>query len=370
MIKMTLRQKKFVALLAMLGVTGKVAAVGCPPVIDSIWMASMSSGITALINGVMGMVTGVNSQNTINEQRLISALKVQTKQIATSAEKESANTTQVMQAVANSMVEQDTAIQVQKVMENFGASTGQGYDPCGEQTKSRNVVGGYQMTMNVSADVRSMETGPGVYKDRAQSLAARLTEHKQFFCTQAEKDAGLCTTVGPLSGASLQFSTLFRSSDVSDNTTRAKNAFANHIFGLPDQPISPDKAKTPEGLAAMRDKMMLDGYRSIGATSLKAVQAMSMSDATASNGTNNNGGSTTRSFADAFSTKVDQYTGGNDYSRWEQSLTVQSERGLLVNLAKMSATKLYATSVEYDQYERMEANLAALLALENKRRGK
>jgi hypothetical protein len=365
---MSLRQKKVVAGAVLLCVTGKAAAYGCPAVMDPVWIASVVSGISSLTNGVLGMVYKINSQNTQNEQRLISALKVQTKQIAASAEKESANTMQVMQAVASSMVAQDTAIQVQKTMENFGTSTGQGYDPCGEQNKSRSVTGGYQMTMNVSGAVRGMDTGPGVYKDRAQTLASRLNEHKQLFCTQGEKDAGLCAAVGALPGASLQFSTMFKSSDLSDNTTKAKDAFVNHVFGLPDQPIAPEKSKTPEGLAAMRDKMMLDGFRSIGATSLKSVQAMYVADASASNGTNNNGGAPVQGFADALSAKVDQYTGGNDYPRWEQSLTVQSERGLLVNLAKMAATKLYATSVEYDQFERMEANLAALLAMENRRR--
>lgn len=363
---MQTRHKKVVAAIVLFSVTGKVAAWGCPAVIDSIWIASVTSGITALTNGVLGMVSGINNQNTINEQRIMTALKVQAKQIASSAEKESTNVSQVMQAVSTSMIAQDSATAVQKVMENFGGTTGQGFDPCGEQVKSRKVSGGLQATMDVSGSVRGLDTGPGVYKDRAQVLASRLNEHKSLFCTQAEKDAGLCQQVGQLPGASLQFSSLFASSGVNDNLTRAKNAFVNNIFGLPDQPLDPSKANSPEGAALVRDKMMRDGYRSIGATSLKVIQAMTVADPTSA--TNNNGGVPSDGFLDAFRMKVDQYSGGNDYQRWEQSLTVQSERGLLVNLAKMSATRLYASSVEYSQFERMEASLAALLALENKRR--
>lgn len=343
-------------------------AAGCPAVVDSIWLAAISSGISMLVNGVMGMVTGIGDQLKINEQRLISALKVQTKQIAASAEKESANTVQTMQGVANAMIAQDVAVLVQKVSEQFGTKTGQGYDPCGEQAKSRSIVGGYIPTVNVSTAVRALDTGPGVYKSPEVALSTRLAEHKKLFCSQSEKEAGMCSAVGPLASASLQFSTMFTSSDVSDDMTKAKNAFVNHIFGLPDHQIPADKAKTSEGTVMMRSKMIGDGYRSIGATSFKAVQAMFTADASATNGTNNNGGIPTQGFADALSAKIDQYTGGKDYARWEQSLTVQSERGLLVNLAKMSATKLYATAVEYDQYERMEANLAALLAMENKKR--
>ena len=337
--------------------------------VDTIWQFAITTGITTLINEIISRVTGTSNSNATNERKIMSALKVQTKQISVSADKEAANMSQVMQALSTTVIAQESAIQVQKVMEDFGASTGQGFDPCGEQVKSRAVAAGYADSTNVVNMVRGVEAAPGVYKSRGTALAARVSEHRTNFCTADERSAGLCTTVGANAGASLTFSTMLQTARVGDMADRAKNAFVNHIFGLPDQPLDASQANTPEGLAFVRDKMMRDGIRSISMTSLKAVQAMNTSAAASSGSTADNDGHVAdQSFLDAVKTKVDQYAGGANYKQWEVSLTTQSERGLLVNLAKMSAFKLYMTAVEYDQYERMEANLAGLLAIENRNR--
>jgi hypothetical protein len=367
----TIRVRKFVMMLVMVGLASRVAASGCPPVIDAIWDAAITAGISALTDGVMGMVTGVNDQNTINEQRTVSAIKVQAKQIAASAQKEIANMSGSMQGLATTVVSQQTAEQMQKALGDYGLATGQGYDPCGELTKAKIVTGGYAATLEVGTAVRgSIDAAPGVYKDRATALANRMSEHKQLFCTQSEVTSGLCPAVGANPGESLTFVTMFTTAPVGSNTDKAKNAFVNHIFGLPDQPLDPAKANTPETQVQIRDKMMRDGYRSIAETSFKAIQAMSTSDPTGTNSnTNNNGYIPTVSFLDALDQKVDQYAGGVNFRAWAKTLAMQGNRGLMVDLAKMEAFKLYLASVEYDQYERMEANLAALLALENRRRG-
>jgi len=369
-LNVSLRVKKVIVGAVMFGLAAKAAAWGCPPVIDSVWLASFVSGLTTLTNGVMGMVQSVNLQEQLNTQREMSALKVQTKQIAASAEKEVANMSQSMQALASTVVAQNQAEQTQKVMEQYGRATGQGFDPCGEQTKGREVTSAYANTHDVVNMVRgSIDAGPGVYKDQKAALSARLGAHKAKFCTQAEVDAGFCSGVGAAPGASLTFATMMSGSNVGDLNEDAKNAFVNHVFGLPDQPLNPAIAETPEAQAYVRDKMKRDGIRSIAATSFKTIQAMTHADPSAApTSTNNNGYVSDQSFVDAMKKKVDQYVGGDNYRVWEQTLAVQSERGLLVNLAKMAAFRLYLTSVEYDQYERMEANLAALLATENRGR--
>ena len=362
--------KRVGALSLLVASTHAGAATTCPVVVDSIWQLAITTAVTTLVNEVIGRVTGTSNSNATNERKIMSALKVQTKQISVSADKEAANTSQVMQALSTTVIAQETAFQVQKVMEDFGASTGQGFDPCGEQVKSRAVAAGYADSTNVVNMVRGVDAAPGVYKNRGTTLAVRVSEHKANFCTTDEKNAGLCTTVGANAGASLTFSTMLQTARVGDIEDRAKNAFVNHIFGLPDQPLDANRANTPEGLAYVRDKMMRDGFRSISMTSLKAVQAMGTSAAAGGASTADNDGHVAdQSFLEAVKTKVDQYAGGAKYKQWEVSLTTQSERGLLVNLAKMSAFKLYMTAVEYDQYERMEANLAGLLAIENRNRG-
>lgn len=368
--QLSIRQKKIVCGVTLFCTAGTAVACGCPAVADGVWMAGHQVAELGLKTAIAGMVQAINAQETLNTERIISALKVQTKQIALNGEKEAANASQSMQALATTVIAQDQAIQIQKVMEDFGNSTGQGYDPCGEQAKARYITAAYANSTDVVDEIRStVDTAPGVYKDPVQTRAQRLSEHRALFCTPSEVSAGLCSTVGPKAGASLSFATMFQPSAVGDDTEKAKNAFVNNVFGLPDAPIDSRFANMPETQAYMRDKMKRDGMRSIAATSFKSIQSMSAADpASAASATNNNGFVAGTSFLDALSAKVDQYAGGADYRRWEQSQAVQSERGLLVNLAKMNALKLYMTSVEYDQYERMEANLAALLAVENSRR--
>jgi hypothetical protein len=369
--KFILRVKRLAVALAAAMICGEATATGCPPVFDNIYIDSFVSGISSMIDSISSLVSGVGWQAMYNSQREMSGLKVLTKQISGSSEKEIIAMNQSMQGLATTVISQQTSEDVQKVYADYGTATGQGYDPCGEQTKALAVTGGYANTQNVTSAVRgSIDAAPGVWKDRTAAMTTRVNDHRQSYCTADEVKAGMCQTVGSNPGQDLTFSTFMVTATQGSVEDRAKDAFVNHVFGLPDQPFDPKNAKTPEVQAQMRDKMMRDGYRTIAATSFKSIQAMSTANPNATNPTNNNGYVATTSFLDALDQKIDQYAGGANYLQWEKTLAIQSDRGLLVDLAKMAAFKLYLTSVEYDQYERMEANLAGLLSLENRARGR
>ena len=107
----------------------------------------------------------------------------------------------------------------------------------------------------------------------------------------------------------------------------------------------------------MDQKRTTDAVGSVGMASLKTIQSW-----TEARG--NSGGSTdSQSVIDALSSKVDTYSGGTDYDNWAQAQASQSERGLLIELAKMMALDLNMGYMEYQSLERREASAAARLAL-------
>jgi hypothetical protein len=57
--------------------------------------------------------------------------------------------------------------------------------------------------------------------------------------------------------------------------------------------------------------------------------------------------------------RVNQYFGGKEAQQWAATLTRQEPRGLLVELAKIEGTSTWINQKQYEQNQRIIANLAA-----------
>ena len=69
-----------------------------------------------------------------------------------------------------------------------------------------------------------------------------------------------------------------------------------------------------------------------------------------------------------YKNQVNRYFGGSEENKkWNAVLAAQVERGLLVEQLKMKALDLSLSAQQYKQYELMESQLAALVAIEVKR---
>ncbi|WP_432263042.1 hypothetical protein [Cupriavidus sp. TMH.W2] len=353
--KPNLIQKAIVS-ASLLTASGMAAGWGCPAVVDSIWQAGIAASATTVSGSLAAMLESYAASRTLNGMRVQSALKILAQQINVSTEKDTTVNLAAKQGLSSVMADLSQREAVHNTMLDFNASTGQGFDPCGEVRRSQSVavaIGEAATDMQTKV-IRELDTAPGrVVKDQAPIYARRLQDAKGIYCTAAEAAAGLCASAGQYAGFDVDASNFFASADANSPQTTAKNAFLNNIFGAPRSAISAETAKTPAGQAYLEAKRSEDAIRSVSQASLKGIQAW----------TERRGdGEAGQSVLDALQAKVGTYAGGDNYEEWAKSKAAMSSRGLLVELAKMEATGLNMLYETYQAAGRTEALTAAWLA--------
>ncbi len=204
---------------------------------------------------------------------------------------------------------------------------------------------------------------PGKYSETAVKAKQQLLEDHQNYCTQSQVDSGLCKSVGKKPGMDLNAATLFTLSDSDGDTYNAKVAFVNNIVGAADPMIPKSQAKTPAAQNYVLMKSQNDALISPAITTLKSIQ-LDFS------GANSVEGGKGTPVAKQFQDEVKRYAGNSpEYTQWSKVLSAQTERGLLVEQLKMKALDLSLAGKKYREYERMEAQLASLVALKLKNGG-
>jgi len=178
----------------------------------------------------------------------------------------------------------------------------------------------------------------------------RLATHRNKFCTSTEADAGLCS-VSTLPGGDTNAALLFEPADEQSLTTDARTAYIQHIMGPPDQALDKIAGATPAGEAYMVQKNRKDSLMSVPAYSLAMIDA-------ANTRSTEFGG---KSPNEVLTLRVNQYFGGSEAEQWSGNLARQSQRGLLVEAAKMGGLEVWLHQKQYEQNQRLSANLAALV---------
>ena len=96
-----------------------------------------------------------------------------------------------------------------------------------------------------------------------------------------------------------------------------------------------------------------------------AINALQNLSANYSTADTDHTGASKSSVMGQYKIQVNRYFGGTEENeKWTKTLTAQAERGLLVEQLKMKALNLSIATQKYKQYEMMESQLAALVALE------
>jgi hypothetical protein len=352
-----LLKKKAVVGIALLTVSGAAMGWGCPAVVDSVWQAGLAAAQVQVEGALTQMYASVSNTRSINLQRLQSALKVLAKQIDTSSEASAAMNTAAKQASANFQSDLSLRKQVFNTILDFDPATGQGYDPCGELKRSQNVAVaiGEAATDMKEKVVREIDAAPGRFvADPGAIVSARLKAAKGVYCTVDEAKAGLCGSPGAMAGKDVDASHFFTSFNQVSPQNDAKSAMLNNMYGVPYQTVGKETFATPAGKSFLEAKRTEDAVRSVSQASLKSIQSWTEAKGDVDNGS--------ASVLDTLAKKVGTYAGGDNYASWEQGKTAQSERGLLVEFAKMQAAELYFQHLEYQQMERQEALVAAMVA--------
>jgi hypothetical protein len=306
------------------------------------------------------MMESLTESRKYNLERVQSALRVAVKQVDMTTNKTIATEVAAKQANASVAAKISDRKAVFTTIMDYNAATGQGFDPCGELQRSKNIAMSMGEANSDMQDkvVREIDASPGqLVSDRASVLKNRIATAKNLYCTPQEAAIGLCQAAGPLAGKDVDANAFFSSSARGAPASAAKNAMLNNIYGLPYQAPSKDMVQSPEGAAFLASKRKYDAYSSVSQASLKSVQSLTESNGTAD------------SVIDAIGKKVGVYAGGDNYDAWEQSKTSQSERGLLVEYAKMLAAELYMLNTEYQQMDRIEFTVSSWLALRTNANG-
>lgn len=352
------RIRKMIAAVVMLSASGFAASSGCPAVVDSVWEAGMTAAGTTIDAAIESMMQTISTTRANNLMRVQSALRVMTKQIDAASNKEIATNLAAEQATSGLAVELANRKAVFHTIMDYNVATGQGFDPCAEIKRSQDVavaIGEANIDMTEKV-IRELDAAPGkLTSNRSGMVAARMSQAKSVYCTADEVRMGLCGSVGAFAGKDVDSANFFKTAVVGTGDANAKSAMLNSMYGVPYQAITKQEAATPNGKAFLEAKRNEDAIRSVSQTSMKAIQSWTEERGTSTNKSD--------SVLEALGKKVNTYAGGDGYAEWEKSKTSQSERGLLVEYAKMAATELYMLHIEYQQLERIEANIATWQAL-------
>lgn len=304
----------------------------------------------AMFDGAISLI----KQSIFNTDRTLSAMKVVVKQEAVSSEKKMVAMRGAGEALATSYAAQKTSEQVYDIYNRYRS---QGFDPCKisvttKQLKKLEVKAGDSVSTRVAKEI---DAAPGRFERPEVAMQRRVEEHKKYFCTQEEKEAGVCAKVGELPGGDSNASLLFVDAKSDSVETKAKNAFINNLFGLPADPRQ-FKGQSAEAQSVMSSKHRIDAMNSIPMFSMKTIQADHEIDP-----------ATGKSYAGALRERIGMYFGTETSQKWAQSLAAQEQRGILVDMVKMEGMALKLAQRRIMQNARIEGNLAGLVALSAER---
>ncbi len=369
-VRTRLRRRRLAVVLGLFSTTA--VAVTCPPwlYVDE-WVAPVFAAAEAQMLAALTAVDtllGAPEVGTIDlyTNKINAAIAVLTAQKATTGESVSETERATAQQTATAFATLSESRRTKRARFDYGGEFGQGIDPCRIHA-TRNMIATRDSEMIEERGRRVMseiDAAPGVYADPVQARDAMLTDRDEF-CTRAQTASGHCKRLrdsgrweGDLPGADINVATLFEPAMEGEPLYDAKVRFVNHIVGLPDEAVSTEAATTVAGTAYMEQKAIKDARISPALASLKELQ-LEHSGVDAAHGGPN------IPIALFYRNEIKRYAGDTEeHTEWARLLAAQNERGALVELLKINALDLSIMERQYRQYERMEAMLASVVAMD------
>lgn len=354
------RRRLRVGIVASLVLTSTAAWAFCPPQFQEFWVAPQFVNATGVLTAAIGSVDlALTGQMELNSQRMMSAIAVLTKQKALVANQIADGNRTAAQLTATGLNVLAQTERVKQARFDYGGEFGQGFSPCVVYA-NRQIISNRDAEMGEETRQRSMTeviASPGRYADPIQAQASMVASHKDF-CTKDQVDSGLCKSIGSIPGADLTVSTLFSPAMEGEALYKAKVAFVNNAVGLPDGVIPQSAGNSPAAAAYSLAKAKKDALISPAIAALKDIQLDYSGVDTAHGGKD-------IPMALHFQREVKRYSGNSpEYDAWSRVMAGQNERGALVELLKVKALDLAIQEKQYRQYEKMEAQLAVLVAME------
>jgi len=317
------------------------------------WTMEQISLLTTNVSGnITAFGASFGTQMETKFEQIISAVAIATKQEALSANVVADNSRETAEQLVNAINAQQENSALVKAYLDYNGQTGQGFDPCGTVAKNKSLDMAFSsMSARAKAAVGTLAASPGrLVPSTPQAMQARLKEHRDKFCTTAEANAGLCS-VSTLPGGDTNAALLFEPADENSLTTEARTAYIQHVIGAPDQALDKAAGMTPAGETYMVQKNRKDALMSVPAYSLSMINAANTRSAEFGNKSPN----------EVLKLRANQYFGGKEAVQWSGNLARQTTRGLLVEATKMAGREVWIQQQQYEQNQRLNANLAALV---------
>ena len=317
------------------------------------WTIAMISALTSAVVAQLAAFQALfMAQSQLRFEQLISAVAVATKQEGVSANQVVDATRNAGQTLVNAVRAQRVNDATVKAYLDYSPTTGQGYDACGTIVRNRTLDKAFDdAPASARKLVSQLDAAPGRLVDsRGQAMVNRLNTHREKFCTPSEASAGLCS-VGSVPGGDTNAGLLFSGVDADSDEALARKAFIQNVIGDPDEKITPDAGKTPAGQAYLFEKNRKDSLLSIPAYSLAMIDANNTRSEEFQGKSPN----------EMMKLRVNQYFGGKEAQQWSSSMAAQTPRGLIVEATKMAGLEVWMRHKQYEQGQRLEANLAALV---------
>ena len=348
------KKRKLIIGITALTSTSAAIAFTCPLYMFEWAAPAFVTAGGAIVGAVTSVDAALAAQLQYNSERLTSAIAILTKQKAVAANQINEATKNSAQVTAQAL---NSLAQTQRVKEarfDYGAEFGQGYNPC-LVSAARNLIQTEIDNSNKKTidDVsKEITASAGAYVQQDGVINDTIKNYQENYCTKAQADAGLCEKEGKMSGKSINIASIFTPSAPNTMEYKSKVDFINQLAGLPDNPVPEQSKMTVNARSYIQQKQQKDALISPALYSLKNIQNEYLE-------TKGSGSS----IASMFDKEASRYMGaGNDGSNWSKSLASQNQRGLLVELLKVKALDLAIQSRQYEQQERIEANLAVLVA--------
>lgn len=318
------------------------------------WTISKITGLTqSTVARIAGFSSSFGSSLEYKFENLISAIAIATKQEALSGNVTADSINQSAARQLDAYKAQQYNTDLVRVIVDYGGATGQGFDPCGTLARNRTLDAAFnEIPQRAQRTIASLDVAPGKMSDPVEVELDRLSEHRDKFCTQAEADAGLCK-LSELPGADTNAAMLFVPAREGSPASDARRSYIQHVLGAPSAAISPKAGKTVSGQSYFFNMNHRESLRSIPAYSLAWIDA-------ANTQSEEYGG---RSPNEILTARINQYFGGAEALEWSKALSRQTDRGLLVEANKMAGLRAWTSHLRYQQNQRLEANLAALLVI-------
>ena len=336
---------KLLSASAMLCVSAGIAWASCGETAGLVKF-SLAETVANLATSFAESAKKLISFDQFRTEQMLSSIRLATAQVSVSNEKVAGTIIKSHEAAASVAKEIADKELLDKVVLDY---TSQGFDPCVQSSLTQRLAQAESdvralVSRRISEDV---DLSPGKMAAKSAILQLRENRHQEMFCTQTEVDAGICAKLGKVPGGDVNAALLFSDSKT-EEAVAAKNATINNIVGLPAAPIPKEVANTPEGQSYLLATKERDAYLAWSVYSLKNIQTEN------------------EQYKKVMDERVGQYFGGDRAMDWAKSLSSQAKRGVLIDLVKIQGLDLKATERRIRQNMRIEANLAALLALQTR----